>query len=179
MARRAGRWRFGLFAVDRARQALYIIYPCRERLASRRRGRVHAHKTRHKRKAVRRARRQTRRTLTALPPNPHRYLGQVFCRTVYSIRSFKQYCPIAKRRTHDARAARSNSIISRGKISNDYYQFLNSKAYDEYNLEFSFKHNVDNAQNKTIYFDFRGIKGQMSIGKISLYEKINGQFGSI
>ena len=113
------------------------------------------------------------------PPNPHRYLGQVFCRTVYSIRSFKQYCPITKRRTHDARAARSNSIISRGKISNDYYQFLNSKAYDEYNLEFSFKHNVDNAQNKTIYFDFRGIKGQMSIGKISLYEKINGQFGSI
>lgn len=65
-------------------------------------------------------------------------------------------------------------IISSGKISNDYYQFLNSKAYDEYIIEFSFKHNVDNAQNKKLYFDFHGIKEQMSIGKISLYEVTNG-----
>lgn len=65
-------------------------------------------------------------------------------------------------------------IISKGEISSDYYNFLSSKAYDEYNIEFSFKHNVDNAKNKQIYFDIRGVKGQMSIGKISLYEKING-----
>lgn len=70
-------------------------------------------------------------------------------------------------------------IISSGAISNDYYQFLKSKAYDEYVIEFSFKHNVDKAKSKNLYFDFRGVKGQMSIGKISLYEKINGQIGSI
>lgn len=65
-------------------------------------------------------------------------------------------------------------IVSSGEISNDYYQFLNSKAYDEYTIEFSFKHNVDNSKNKNLYFNFMGVKEQLSIGKISLCEAING-----
>lgn len=63
-------------------------------------------------------------------------------------------------------------IISSGKISSDYYQFLNSKTNDEYTMEFSFKHNVDNAKNKNLYFNIWGVKGQLLIGKISLYEVI-------
>lgn len=63
-------------------------------------------------------------------------------------------------------------IISSGEISGDYYQFLNSKTYDEYMMEFSFKHNVDNARNKNLYFNIWGVKGQLLIGKISLYEVI-------
>lgn len=70
-------------------------------------------------------------------------------------------------------------IVSSGEIPNDYYQFLNSKAYDEYTIEFTFKHNVDNSKNKNLYFNFMGVKEQLSIGKISLYEKINEQIGSI
>lgn len=65
-------------------------------------------------------------------------------------------------------------IVSSGEIQNDYYQFLNSKAYDEYTIEFSFKHNVDNSKNKNLYFNFMGVKEQLSIGKISLCEAING-----
>ena len=65
-------------------------------------------------------------------------------------------------------------IVSSGEIPNDYYQFLNSKAYDEYTIEFSFKHNVDNSKNKNLYFNFMGVKEQLSIGKISLCEAING-----
>lgn len=65
-------------------------------------------------------------------------------------------------------------IVSSGEIPNDYYQFLNSKAYDEYTMEFSFKHNVDNSKNKNLYFNFMGVKEQLSIGKISLCEAING-----
>ena len=64
-------------------------------------------------------------------------------------------------------------IISSGEISNEYYQFLNSQTYDEYAIEFSFNHNVDKATSKTIYFDFKGVKEQLTIGKISLYEVIN------
>lgn len=65
-------------------------------------------------------------------------------------------------------------IVSSGEIPNDYYQFLSSKAYDEYTIEFSFKHNVDNSKNKNLYFNFMGVKEQLSIGKISLCETING-----
>ena len=64
-------------------------------------------------------------------------------------------------------------VISSGEISNDYYQFLTSKTYDEYSIEFSFKHNVDNAKNKNLYFDIWGVKGQLLIGKISIYEVTN------
>ena len=64
-------------------------------------------------------------------------------------------------------------IISSGEISSDYYQFLTSEAYDEYSIEFSFKHNVDNAKNKKLYFDIRGVKGQLLIGKLSIYEVTN------
>ena len=64
-------------------------------------------------------------------------------------------------------------IIASGEISSDYYQFLTSKAYDEYSIEFSFKHNVDNAKNKNLYFNIWGVKGQLSIGKISIYEVTN------
>ncbi len=64
-------------------------------------------------------------------------------------------------------------VISSGEISNDYYQFLTSKTYDEYSIEFSFKHNVDNAKNKNFYFDIWGVKGQLLIGKISIYEVTN------
>lgn len=65
-------------------------------------------------------------------------------------------------------------IVSSGEIPNNYYQFLNSKTYDEYTIEFSFKHNVDNSKNKNLYFNFMGVKEQLSIGKISLCEAING-----
>ncbi len=64
-------------------------------------------------------------------------------------------------------------IISSGEISSDYYQFLTSKAYDEYSIELSFKHNVDNAKNKNLYFNIWGVKGQLLIGKISIYEVTN------
>ena len=63
-------------------------------------------------------------------------------------------------------------IISSGQISGDYYQFLNSKTYDEYTMEFSFNHNVNNTKNKKLYFDIWGVKGQLLIEKISLYEVI-------
>lgn len=61
-------------------------------------------------------------------------------------------------------------IISSGQISMDYYQFLNLKAYDEYTMEFSFSHNVDNATNKNLYFLIWGVKGQLLIEKLSIYE---------
>ena len=61
-------------------------------------------------------------------------------------------------------------IISSGEISSDYYQFLTSKTYDEYSIDFSFKHNVDNAKNKNLYFNIWGVKGHLLIGKISIYE---------
>lgn len=64
-------------------------------------------------------------------------------------------------------------IISSGEISSNYYQFLNSKTYDEYTIEFSFKHNVENAKNKNLYLNIWGVKGQLSIGKISIYEVTN------
>ena len=64
------------------------------------------------------------------------------------------------------------NIISSGQISSDYYQFIDSKTYDEYTMEFSFNHNVNSAKNKNLYFDISGVKGQLLIGKISLYEVI-------
>ncbi len=64
-------------------------------------------------------------------------------------------------------------IISNGEISSDYYHFLKSKIYDEYTIEFSFTHSVESSKHKALYLDFGGVKNQLSIGKLSIYEVIN------
>lgn len=61
-------------------------------------------------------------------------------------------------------------IISSGQIPSDYYQFLKSKTYAEYTMNFSFTHSVDNSKNKTLYFHFWGVENQLSIKKLSIYE---------
>lgn len=64
-------------------------------------------------------------------------------------------------------------VISSGEISSNYYQILNSKTYDEYAIEFSFKHNVESAKNKALYFNIWGVKEQLLIGEVSIYEVTN------
>ena len=65
---------------------------------------------------------------------------------------------------------RFDKIVS-GEISTDYYQFLTSKAYDEYSIEFELLHGgVDSSKTKTLYFEFWGVKDLLEIEKIALYE---------
>ncbi len=64
-------------------------------------------------------------------------------------------------------------IIYDGEISSEYYQFLTAKTYDEYTMEFSFSHPVDDVKNKTIYLVFWGAKKQLTINNLSIYEIIN------
>lgn len=61
-------------------------------------------------------------------------------------------------------------IISSGRVEECYYKILPVKKYDEYTMEFSFTHNVDEAEYKSFYFDFYGVRHQLMIAKISLYE---------
>lgn len=61
-------------------------------------------------------------------------------------------------------------IIHNGRVEECYYKILAVKKYDEYAMAFSFAHNVDEAKTKTLYFDFQGVRHQVIIRKISLYE---------
>lgn len=65
---------------------------------------------------------------------------------------------------------RFDKIVS-GEISADYYQFLNSKAYDEYSIEFELLHGgIESSKTKTLYFEFWGVKDLLETEKVALYE---------
>lgn len=72
-------------------------------------------------------------------------------------------------RYYHVKGKRFDTITS-GEISNDYYQFLKSKKYDEYTIEFTFTHSVDHSESKKLYFNFMGVKEQLLIGNLSIYE---------
>ena len=56
-----------------------------------------------------------------------------------------------------------------GEIFMNYYQFLNSKTYEDYSIEL-LHGGVENSKNKTLYFEFWGVKELLEIGKMVLYE---------
>ncbi len=74
-------------------------------------------------------------------------------------------------RYYHVKGERFDIISSGSAISNDYYQFLKSKTYDSYTMEFSFSHSgVEDVTAKSLYFDFWGVENRLIIGKLSIYE---------
>ena len=61
--------------------------------------------------------------------------------------------------------------ITSGEISIDYYQFLTSKTYDTYSIEFDLLHGgIESSKNKKIYFEFWGVVESLVINNLSIYE---------